>query len=188
MDHGRPSPQRLAATKHDARVRKGILMKKVVGGEHRVGLGAQERRPCLDPRPGRQVPQAVRRDPRRHRHPSRAHRDSDSTNERCHETLDSKLPTRTSGSHIDPESGPPIARTTTNTDPTAASPTPDPCTHCPTRSPTPTNSLNYASVAAIASAASSKSTNTPLDLPGREFSAHTASDHRWRWLAASSAR
>src|SRR3954454_12133991 len=59
---------------------------------------------------GRQVPQALRCDPRRRRHPCRAHRRPDAPHERNHGTLGTDLPPRTAGPNTDLEPAPSAAR------------------------------------------------------------------------------
>src|SRR5687768_6778698 len=60
-------------------------------------------------------------------------------------------------------------RTTTRTGPIEESPTPDLCTHSPSRSPTRPPSRTCESADTTDSAASSTSANMPPDLHGRGF-------------------
>src|SRR6266487_4306369 len=62
------------------------------------------------PRPGRHIPGAVRRDPRRRRCQDGAQRGPDAAHELHHGTVDPKLPPRTAGPDPDLEPGEPAAR------------------------------------------------------------------------------
>jgi hypothetical protein len=136
-------------------------------------------RPLPHPGPRREVPGAVRRDPRRQRDHGRAQRRPHAPHERGHGTVGTHLPPRTTRPNTDLEfSATSCTRcvstrsSTTHTDRTRASTTPGHSSRCPNRSPT--NSPSYASVAVTVSAASCTSTNTRGTVPQTVFPARHA--------------
>ncbi len=109
------------------------------GGSQSLHGPARRRLPSAfpHPRPRRQIPAIVRRDPCRRRHPGRPHRCPHATHERRHETVDSDLSTRAArpDAHLGTSRTcstryASTKRTTTSTGHTAASTAPDPCEHC----------------------------------------------------------